>query len=282
MYTLIDNIQPLPADTLLNNFKQLYPNCELGDVYKNNKTNNSEIIIYKNNKETENIVSFDRLLVETHINRLLKDNEVVEHKDTNITNNKINNLRLLIKKDYSRKEILELNYRSRSIIYAMSKGYTIDDFGNIDSPFGNRLNPSVDRKRSKYRKFSINRYSAPYMCSNKIPVHRFQAYKKFGEQIFREDMVVRHLNGNSLDNSWENIGIGTQTDNSRDIPLEKRTKIAIHAASFNRKYYNNEEIKNYYSKIQSYRKTMKKFNISSTSTLHYILNNTYVTPNTPK
>ena len=39
-------------------------------------------------------------------------------------------------------------------------------------------------------------------------VHRLQAFQKFGEKIFKDGIVVRHLNGVSTDNSYDNIGIG--------------------------------------------------------------------------
>ena len=38
---------------------------------------------------------------------------------------------------------------------------------------------------------------------------------KYGEEAFEAD-CVRHLNDNSLDNSWDNIVIGTHMDNHLD------------------------------------------------------------------
>ena len=167
-------------------------------------------------------------------------------------------------------EILEMSYNARSIIYADSIGYTITKGGGVYSPIGNFLATYFDTRG--YYTFSIDNRKAPYKCTNIVLVHRFQGYKKFGEQIFYEDQFVRHLNGNKLDNSWDNIGIGTLSDNQMDIPAEVRLKRALHAASFNRKY-DKEEVKAFHAKFKSYKTTMAEFGITSKGTLNYILNN---------
>ena len=60
-----------------------------------------------------------------------------------------------------------------------------------------------------------------------IQTHRLQAYQKYGDKLFQDGIVVRHLNGNALDNSWNNIAIGTNRDNQMDIPKEQRIRRAI-------------------------------------------------------
>jgi hypothetical protein len=60
------------------------------------------------------------------------------------------------------------------------------------------------------------------ISSYALKIHKLQAYKKFGEEIFKQGIVVRHLNGNKTDNSWENISIGTQSDNMMDRSEEER------------------------------------------------------------
>ena len=92
--------------------------------------------------------------------------------------------------------------------------------------------------------------------------------------IYKKGIVVRHLNGNKIDNSHNNISIGTQSQNMLDRPVEERKKHAMKATKAMMKYKNVNEIIKYHEKNgKSYKKTMKKFNISSTGTLHYILNN---------
>lgn len=104
-----------------------------------------------------------------------------------------------------------------------------------------------------------------------IPVHRLQAFQKYGEKLFINGTVTRHLNGNPLDNSWENIVIGSHSENMMDIPEQIRIKKAKHAASFLKKY-NDEEVIEFHELCKSYKQTMNKFGISSKGTLNYILN----------
>ena len=75
-----------------------------------------------------------------------------------------------------------------------------------------------------------------------------------------------------MDNSYENILIGTHSQNMMDISKELRLKKALKATSFVRKY-NKEEVIKFHNKSKSYKETMEKFNILSKGTLNYILKN---------
>lgn len=111
-----------------------------------------------------------------------------------------------------------------------------------------------------------------------LRVHRLQAYQKFGDRIYKEGMVVRHLNGISTDNSWNNIAIGTCRDNSLDIPSEKRISMSRYAAKFMPLRYSHERIfhiKEDRQKGMSYSELMRKYNISSKGTISYICNHNY-------
>ena len=134
----------------------------------------------------------------------------------------------------------------------------------------------------KKQKLSLRlKYTNPnYYCFNiknnenktcRILVHRLQAYQKFGDEIFKEGVVVRHLDNNSLNNSFDNIAIGTQLDNILDRPSEERLNHAKYASSFSQKY-NHKEIYNFYMQTKSYKLTMEKFNISSKGVINYIKN----------
>ena len=103
-----------------------------------------------------------------------------------------------------------------NIVEAKKKGYYCDKEGNIFSV----------KKKIALRKSNQNRY---WFCIRyygkrvSIPVHRFVGYLKFGDESFKEGIEVRHLDNNSLNNSWDNIDIGTHSENMNDIP--KQTKI---------------------------------------------------------
>lgn len=110
-------------------------------------------------------------------------------------------------------------------------------------------------------------------------VHRLQAYQKFGENLFKPGIVVRHLNGNPVDNSFDNIEIGTESDNWMDIPKEKRIERARNAARMLPKRYSRDKvamIKADHASGMSYNKLMKKYGISSKGTISYICNHEYM------
>jgi len=69
-----------------------------------------------------------------------------------------------------------------------------------------------------------------------LNVHQLQAYQKYGDVIFNDSIHIRHLNGNPKDNSWDNISIGTQSDNMMDIPKDVRVRSAKKAASYLRRF----------------------------------------------
>lgn len=113
----------------------------------------------------------------------------------------------------------------------------------------------------------------------KISCHRFVAYQKFGDSIYRDGIVVRHLDGNKDRYEERNISIGSQSDNMMDVPGHIRLEKSIYASSHIRKFSDNkvEFIRKFYNECKSYKKTMCEFNIKSKGSLWYILNNDYKT-----
>ena len=146
---------------------------------------------------------------------------------------------------------------------AKDRGYRIDDKGDVFSP-SMRLN--LMRDASGYLFFTIR---VNGKC-NKVKAHRLQAYIKYGDKIFEKGIVVRHLNGNSLDNSLGNIAIGTQSDNMMDIPKELRISHAQKAGDAVR-IYDHEAVYQYYLQTKSYKKAKEKFGIQSKATVHAII-----------
>lgn len=150
------------------------------------------------------------------------------------------------------------------IISAVSKGYTIDKQGVV------RYNDTIRvlNNNKGYLEFSI-RCDGEKRPQN-VPVHRFQAYHKFGDKIFEPEIVVRHIDGVSTNNAYDNIEIGTHQQNMLDIPVEQRIAHAKHAAATQIKY-DAEAVKAFYAEVRSYAKTMEHFNIPSKGTLNHIL-----------
>jgi hypothetical protein len=102
-------------------------------------------------------------------------------------------------------------------------------------------------------------------------------YLKFGDEIYTKGMQVRHLDGNPLNNSWDNIDIGTQSENMHDIPKERRVECALKATQRVKRYSDEDvlEMKRLRDNGAKYSEIMERFNISSKGTLSFILNDRY-------
>lgn len=151
---------------------------------------------------------------------------------------------------------------------AYLKGYRINEAGDV---FFKGRQKMQQNHNGKYKRFSIR------IANNKIlniSSHRFQAYQKFGDKIYEDGIVIRHLDGEPCNNSIDNIEIGSQKDNMLDIPKEVRRQHAINATQYVMVHSADKvkEIREYYNKHHTYKDTMKKFGISSKGTLWFILN----------
>ena len=151
--------------------------------------------------------------------------------------------------------------------YAYNKGYRVDDNGSLLSPKNTKLKPRIN----KCGYFDTNIRIGGKLWH--LQTHTLCAYQKFGDKIF-ECECIRHLDGDKLNNRLENIEIGTYSDNRLDIPKHIRVQSAKTASKSVENYHDKEiveEVKRYHEKTQSYKETMKKFNITSNGTLYYML-----------
>ena len=163
-----------------------------------------------------------------------------------------------------------LSAENLGVITANEKGYYVDKDGSVWYNGKQRvLTPHNNGRQKPYYQFAIKLNNGKV---KNVKVHKLQAYQKFGDKIFEKGICVRHLNDNSLDNSWDNIEIGTNSDNMMDIPKEKRIAHGRLAASYLIKF-DADKVKNFYFECKSYKKTMEEFGIKSRSTLHNIIHN---------
>lgn len=172
------------------------------------------------------------------------------------------------------KENYKLSLSNKNILIAIEKGYSLDKEGNIFSPKGQIKGKTT---RSRNRTYKVISIKLPKELGGKITqvkAHRLQAYQKFGDELFVPKIEVRHLNGNSLDNSWDNLALGTTSENSLDKPQEIRTQLAINAASKLRKLTKeqSEKLREDRSSGFSYEELANKYDISK-STVSYVCNN---------
>src|SRR5690554_3122960 len=142
---------------------------------------------------------------------------------------------------------------------AVKKGYSVTEDGLLLNPKGKVRGKCISNRG--YYQITLRIKKVNY----KTYTHRLQAYQKYGDKLFGEGVMVRHLDGDPLNNSWDNIVIGNNSQNQMDIPKQVRIKRAVHATSYVRKY-DKEEVKSFHNIDKSYKKTMENFNISSKGT----------------
>ena len=110
-----------------------------------------------------------------------------------------------------------------AIKLAKEKGYSADFDGNIYGPKGNRLKLRQEGNRKRtYPHFGV------VLNGQRIGVaaHKFISYLKFGDSAILQGVHSRHLNDDPQDNRWENIAIGSQSDNMMDKPESLRRSVA--------------------------------------------------------
>ena len=175
------------------------------------------------------------------------------------------------------------NARKRVVI-ASEMGYTVLDNGQV---YYKKLNRYVNARHKSVRK---NRHDLPYLIFSikidkvamPVHIHQLQAYQKYGNGWLLDPlMVVRHKNSNHLDNSVENILIGTTKDNYDDVPEHVNKLRRRKAARVTRKL-SDSDIDDLRSKRElgaSYAQLMAEYGIAK-STVSYIVNKkTYNSPN---
>lgn len=175
--------------------------------------------------------------------------------------------------------INRLSNNAKATIKAYQLGYKILSDGKIYSPFNGIIKGDIKGgiNRPNYVRLSIIK-----KCRSRVFAHRLVAFQKYGIDMFRAGIVVRHKNGNSLDNSHGNILIGTHSDNMNDIPKKIRIRSAITASNKIRKFSDEDvsRIKKDRHSGMTYKELMEKYSISSKGTMSYIINNNYVTEKT--
>lgn len=119
----------------------------------------------------------------------------------------------------------------RAIELAYKKGYRVTEEGELIGLKGDPLKVKAYGKQ-RYPTFTVNGVSFTKSGIKSIRVHQFAAYCFYGEAMFEDGIIVRHLNDNPYDFSKENIALGTDKDNKADIPMRKRSYMTARRLSF--------------------------------------------------
>jgi hypothetical protein len=155
--------------------------------------------------------------------------------------------------------------KNLTLLNAVEKGYIViagEVFHKGKKLKGNCL-------KSKYIVFSIRRTEDGKV--GQVNIHRLVAYQKYGAEIFKKGIHVRHLDSDSTNNLEENIAIGTKSENELDKPKEVRMRAALIASSFSKKH-DHEAIVKLHNEGKSYKEIMKGLNIKSKGTISFIIN----------
>ena len=189
-------------------------------------------------------------------------------RDNQKTPSRTRNNSIMSRNTNKRKETAERLYKEgfkKEMIIQSALKYSIDRDGVVKNPNGKIVgSPNGD----DYYKIQVT-------FGGKIQTvftHRIQAYKKFGNAMYKGGIMVRHLNDIKSDNSYSNIELGTAKDNYSDRGEEAIKESQRRATEGSRKYSAEliQEAKEYFEKYKNLNKTSLKFNIPS-STLHYRL-----------
>jgi hypothetical protein len=164
-----------------------------------------------------------------------------------------------------------LSQHALTIICATKRGYWINCRGDVQSPQGNILKTTANK--DGYRKFTI-RIDGKHST---IFVHKMMAYSKYGEAALATGVEVRHLNGNKVDNTWNNIEIGTRSDNMMDRPVEQRQAVGRKMNANRRKLTQQqaETIRAEKTLGASYKYLAKKYSVSPRAIWNIIKDKTY-------
>lgn len=161
---------------------------------------------------------------------------------------------------------------ANSIRTAYSKGYRVTDAGEVLSPRGYVLVTTLGS--TGYLRFSVKvRSSTGRHLVVSLYVHSLAKYQWFGEPSLYQDICLRHLDGNKLNNRRDNLVLGTYSDNAYDIPKDTRVARSVKAAATLRKLTDTQasELRRDREAGASYEQLMMKYNIAK-STVSYIVN----------
>lgn len=163
----------------------------------------------------------------------------------------------------------KITKNNKALLKCVSRGYYIDTEGKAFNPKGKEVRGTVNIGYKNLR-FRID----GKMVS--VPFHRLQAYQKYKDVVLKKDIQVRHLDGIRLNNRWDNIAIGTQSDNMMDRPKKERKKHAIKAIRSHQESIRSTEerelIYKYLSEGKPYNWIIENTNITSKGTLSYMKN----------
>lgn len=112
---------------------------------------------------------------------------------------------------------------NESLVMAYEKGYRVTVEGDVIGLKGYKL--KLMSSNVGYYFFHMKYKGKNYA----IPVHRLHAYQKFGNELLKEGVIVRHLDDDRSNNTFENIAIGDWYDNYGDMSNDTKRRMLTNA-----------------------------------------------------
>lgn len=110
---------------------------------------------------------------------------------------------------------MKLSNQALALKKAHSKGYSVTRSGMTLDNKGEIVETLTSKEGYEYFNYRIRRNGSSFY--GQVYVHRLQGYMKYGDMVIDKKIHCRHLNGNKLDNSYDNIFIGEAADNRADF-----------------------------------------------------------------
>ena len=141
------------------------------------------------------------------------------------------------------------------VVIAYEKGYKVLPNGDVVGPSGNLLSLSL---KEGYKRFHFRLDDGSH---KHILVHRLLAYQKYGNELFKNNLNVCHIDSKRDNNIVDNIIIGSSSDNRYVMNAIKRIEFNENAKStFNSYIKDIEQTSEEYRKVLQF--IIKTYNIS--------------------
>jgi len=111
------------------------------------------------------------------------------------------------------------------IRFAVERGFDFDfEEQKLVCPSGYKITPRLYGSQ-RYPSYTINLLQGD-KSSGSFPIHKFAAYLLYGEKSLEKGVHVRHIDGDVLNLSKENIVLGTARENEMDKDPSVRSRSA--------------------------------------------------------